>query len=112
MKTKALVIDYKYCTGCHTCEIACRNEKELSLDEWGIKLADMGPVELDGKWRWDYIPVPSQLCDLCEERMQAGEKPACVHHCLAQCLEVVDIEDIPEAFKRLGDGVTCFVPFK
>ncbi|RDB59319.1 oxidoreductase [Gordonibacter sp. 28C] len=112
MKGKALVVDFKYCTGCHSCEVACRNEKGIPLDEWGIKLADMGPAQLGGKWTWDYIPIPSQLCDLCTARIETGQKPACVHHCLAQCLEVVDIDDLPATLKQLGDGAACFVPFQ
>ena len=47
----------------------------------------MGPVKMRGEWLWDYVPVPSDLCDLCEERVSQGKKPACVHHCLAQCME-------------------------
>ena len=44
MKKHALLIDYKYCTGCHSCEVACRQEKGIeSQDEWGIKLAEFGP---------------------------------------------------------------------
>ena len=65
MKKHALIIDYKYCTGCHSCEIACRNEKQIkSQDEWGIKVTELGPEELGGKWYWNYVPVPSSLCDL------------------------------------------------
>ena len=35
---KAILIDYKYCTGCHTCEIACQKHLGLEPDKWGIKL--------------------------------------------------------------------------
>ncbi|MCI8468477.1 MAG: oxidoreductase, partial [Eggerthellaceae bacterium] len=43
MTTHALLIDYKYCTGCHSCEVACRQEKRIeSQEEWGIKLAEFG----------------------------------------------------------------------
>ncbi len=95
MKNKALVVDYKYCTGCHSCEVACRNEKDIPLEEWGIRLADNGPIKLGGTWRWDDVPMPTQLCDLCEDRLSEGKKPACVHHCLAQCLTVVALDELP-----------------
>ena len=26
MTQKALYIDYEFCSGCHSCEVACRNE--------------------------------------------------------------------------------------
>ena len=111
MKKHALVIDYKYCTGCHTCEVACRQEKHIEAqEEWGIKLNEMGPVKMRGEWLWDYVPVPSDLCDLCEERVSQGKKPACVHHCLAKCMEAVPLEDVPARMAELGGGVTCFMP--
>lgn len=110
MGQQALVIDYKYCTGCHTCEVACRNEKGLPFDQWGIKLSEMGPVKLEGKWMWNYVPVPSDLCDLCADRVAAGAKPACVHHCLAQCMEVVPIEALSQTMADRGKTAACFIP--
>ena len=109
MKEYALVIDYKYCTGCHVCEVSCENEHNIPLDEWGIKVNEMGPVKMKGKWMWDYVPVPSDWCDLCAERMAEGKKPACVLHCLASCMEVVPIEELGETMARLGAKSTCFV---
>lgn len=111
MKKRALLIDYKYCTGCHSCEVACRQEKNItSQEEWGIKLSEFGPERLNGEWYWNYVPVPSTLCDLCEDRIEAGKKPACVHHCLAKCMEAVELEKIPQRLDALGEGVACFIP--
>lgn len=110
MKSYALLIDYKYCTGCHSCEVACRQEKGLSLDEWGIKLTQFGPDSLNGKWQWNYLPTPSVLCDMCEDRIAAGKKPSCVHHCLAKCIEYVPVDDISATMKAKGDTVVCYIP--
>lgn len=111
MEKYALLIDYKYCTGCHSCEIACRQEKQIeSQEEWGIKFAEFGPERLNGEWYWNYVPVPSDLCDLCEDRIDAGQKPACVHHCLAQCMEAVTLKELPQKLDGLGKGVACFLP--
>lgn len=110
MEKHALVIDYKYCTGCHTCEVACRKEKGLSLDEWGISLSEQGPAELGGKWMWNYVPIPSSLCDVCAERLDRGEKPACAHHCLADCMKAVPISGVSAALVEAGDSVVCFIP--
>ena len=95
MSQYALLIDYKYCTGCHVCEVSCRKEHDIPLDEWGIKTNEMGPkkVSSTGKWIWDYVPVPSDLCDLCADRVAAGKKPRCVHHCLGACMELINVED-------------------
>ena len=112
MTTHALLIDYKYCTGCHSCEVACRQEKRIeSQEEWGIKLAEFGPEKMAGEWYWDYVAVPSSLCDLCADRIAEGKQPACVHHCLAKCMEAVTLEELPVRMAELGGkGVACFLP--
>ena len=108
MKDHALVIDYKYCDGCNSCILACRNAHKLPLDQWGIKVMEVKPEKLDGKWMWNYIPYVSPLCDLCEERVQEGKDPACVHHCLSQCMEMVALEDLPARLKELGEDVLVY----
>ena len=110
MSDYALLIDYKYCTGCHVCEVSCRNEHNIPLSEWGIKINEMGPVKMQGKWLWDYVPVPSDLCDLCAERVAEGKDPACVHHCLAACMELVPVEELSSAMAAHGKKVTCYIP--
>jgi len=110
MSEKALIIDYKYCTGCNSCEVACRNELGCSLEEWGIRITEQGPIEMGGKWVWNYIPVPTSLCDLCEGRIEKGEKPACVLHCLAACMEVVDLKDVGKRMSELGSSVVSYIP--
>jgi Fe-S-cluster-containing dehydrogenase component len=105
-----MLIDYKYCTGCHACELTCRNEHEIPLDQWGIKLAEMGPVQLNGKWMWNYVPVPSDLCDLCADRVAEGKKAPCEVHCLGACIEIVPIADVSAKIAEKGDTVSVFVP--
>ncbi|HCF70666.1 MAG TPA: oxidoreductase, partial [Syntrophomonas sp.] len=39
MSRNGLLIDYEYCTGCHSCEVACKKELELPKGKFGIKLA-------------------------------------------------------------------------
>lgn len=109
MSRNALVIDYKYCTGCHTCEVGCRKEKKLPVEEWGIRLTEHGPAMIDGQWMWNYVPVPSSVCDCCAERLEAGDKPYCVKHCLAQCMQVVAVEDLFRVLEELGNDVAVFV---
>ncbi len=112
MTQYAMIIDYKYCTGCHTCEVACRQEKQIeSQEEWGIKFAEFGPMRQGDEWYWDYVPVPSNLCDLCVDRIEEGKKPACAHHCLAKCMEVVSVDEVPARLTDLGaGGVAVFMP--
>ena len=110
MSDYAMLIDYKYCTGCHACEVSCRNTHNITLDEWGIKINEMGPVKMNGKWLWDYVPVPSDLCDLCEDRVAKGEQPTCMLHCLAACMELVKLEDVGQALATKGKKVVVYMP--
>lgn len=77
MAKTALLFNYEYCSGCKSCEIACRNHLRLGLGQWGMKVAEVKPFEVgDGnKMEWIYQPVPTKLCDGCEDRVAAGRSP-------------------------------------
>lgn len=88
MAEYGLLIDYDWCTGCHTCEVACQMEHSFSPDRWGIKLTEVGPWEYEPEtWQYTYMPVPTDQCDLCAKRTAEGKLPSCVHHCQAQCIK-------------------------
>ncbi len=78
-----LLIDYEFCTNCHTCEVACKKVLDLPVGQFGIKVLEDGPRQrsTDGKWEWTYIPLPTDLCDMCATRVAEGRLPSCVHHC-------------------------------
>jgi len=106
-----MLIDYSLCTGCKSCEVSCRKEKDLPLDEWGILVNQIGPKKLGGEWEWDYVPVPSRLCDLCAERQQEGKKALCELHCLANVIEILPMEDLAKRMAEIGHGkVSCYLP--
>lgn len=110
MSKYALVIDFKYCTGCHTCEVACRKEKNIPIEEYGIKVIRQGPIKLGGKWMYDFVPIPSNLCDVCTDRIEIGNDPACVQHCLSACMSAVPVEQIGAHIVDKGEKVACFIP--
>ena len=111
MSKKALLINYKYCSGCHSCEIACRNHLQCGLGKWGIKLTEIQPFEAHpGDWNWDYVPVPTKLCDQCAERVEAGEKPACVKHCQSFCLEYGSLDAMQKRAAELDHKVAVYLP--
>lgn len=111
MSQNGLLINYGWCTGCHSCEIACRNTNEIPLDQWGIKLAQIGPFKLTNeRTEWNYVPVPTSLCDLCVDRVAEGRKPACVHNCLAKCMEYGPLEELMKRMAEIGSKVNIFLP--
>jgi len=111
MSRNGLLINYGWCTGCHSCEIACRNSHGLPLDQWGIKLTQIGPFKIrEDKTEWNYVPVPTSLCDLCEDRVAQGRKPACVHNCLAKCMEYGPLDELMKRMDEIGSKVNVYVP--
>jgi Fe-S-cluster-containing dehydrogenase component len=84
MPRKGLLIEYEYCTGCHSCEVACKQEHQYPAGKWGIKLNEI--VTEGDRLRIDYIPFPTKYCDLCARRVNAGEQPACVKSCQASTM--------------------------
>ena len=53
---KGILVNYEYCTNCHSCEVACKKYLELSKGGFGIKVSEVGPFEYSaaekgpGKW--------------------------------------------------------------
>lgn len=92
-----LLIDYEFCTGCHSCEVACKKEHNLEHGDFGIKVFQYGPEEIaEDKWDYFFIPVPTALCDLCTERVDAGKLPTCVHHCQPKIMEFGPAEELAQ----------------
>ncbi|UWG99068.1 4Fe-4S binding protein [Dehalobacter sp. DCM] len=90
-----LLIDYDFCTGCHTCETACKVEHKLTHGQWGIKLSQDGPRKLEnGRYEFTYVPIPTSLCDLCEDLVKAGKFPTCVAHCQADVMSYGLVKDL------------------
>ncbi len=51
----ALVINTKGCFGCHTCEVACKQEHNLPVGLRFIKVYADDPREIEGKFQIRYI---------------------------------------------------------
>ena len=102
MAKYGLLIDYNYCTGCHSCEVACQQEHDFPVGKNGITVTEY-VYETFNKVRIDHLPFVTDLCDLCINRHQAGEIPSCVKHCQSQCMKfgylnqlVGEMEDRPK----------------
>ena len=84
MGAKGLLVDYEWCSGCHTCEVH-----------------EVGPWEYAPKtWQYSYLPAPTDQCDLCAGRVAKGHEPTCVKHCQAQVLKYGDLEDLAKELAR------------
>lgn len=97
---KGILINYEYCTGCHSCEVACRNELGLDHNEFGIKLTEIGPykyvtdINADTPYEWVYNPTITKACDMCRSRTDMGKMPSCVQACQAWCMYFGEVENL------------------
>lgn len=108
---KGILVNYEYCTNCHSCEVACKKYLELPKGEFGIKVSEIGPFEYSkgegtgkDRWEWSFIPALTKACNLCEDRVAKGKMPMCVQHCQAWCLEYGEVEDLAKKI----DGKTRY----
>lgn len=89
-----LLIDYEYCTGCHTCEIACAQEYGWPAGMGGIRIIEIVQQMPNEKAYLTFLPFPTELCILCRPRTKKGLSPACVTHCMANCMKYGKVEDL------------------
>ncbi len=95
MTRNGLLINYDYCTGCHSCEVACRVEHGFSDDEGGIAVKQVGPWEYAAdEFQYSFMPVITDQCDQCASRLEEGKDPTCVHHCQAQVMAYGNAADL------------------
>lgn len=108
MATKGLMIDYEYCCGCHTCEVACQKEHGYAVGQFGMKVSQTGPFTIEGAKRtvFDFVPIPTDLCDLCAKRTAKGELPSCVKHCQTGCMDYGSFDELIE--RSAGKKKTAF----
>lgn len=101
MERLGLLIDYEYCTGCHSCEVACQMEHELPPDRWGIKIAQIGPwsIGIDDA-EFSFVPMPTKLCNLCAERTVRGERPTCVKHCMSKVISYGPVSELSKELEK------------
>ena len=102
MARKGFLIDFEFCTGCHSCELACQQEKGLTFPNRGIVVTEVGPWPIDeatDTWQYAYCPVPTNECDLCASRVAAGKKPSCVQHCQAAVMTYGEVAELAKALE-------------
>lgn len=106
MAQYGLLVNYKFCSGCHTCELACQQENRFQPDQFGIEVNSIGPFPVGKKWQYDYYVTPTDYCTGCKDRVAKGKLPSCVHHCQAGVLETGPIDELVK--KMTHDKMALF----
>ena len=81
--------DMKKCIGCHSCEVACKNNKLLPAGPKPCQIMTVGPKMVGGVPRTSYVFIP---CFHCEE-------PWCLAACPTGAIQ-----------KRESDGIVFIAP--
>ena len=88
-----LLIDYEYCTGCHSCEVACAQEYQHKPGVRGIRVSRSSRNCPMAACIRTYFPFPTETCILCPHLTKEGLEPACAKHCMAACMKYGRIEE-------------------
>ncbi|MFC1892171.1 oxidoreductase [Thermodesulfobacteriota bacterium] len=109
MARYGMLIEYDYCTGCHSCEVACQQEHDYPVGKNGIKITEF-EYEVSDRIKVDYMPYFTDLCDMCAKRGSAGELPSCVKHCQSKCMKFGQVDELA---KEIGNQpkMVLFSPF-
>ena len=99
MSKNGLLIEYDYCTGCHSCEVACQQEHGYPAERYGITVTEHILKTLDGMSIY-YLPFPTDLCNLCSHRTKDDRRPACVKHCQASCMYVGPVSQLAQEMEK------------
>ena len=95
-----LLIDYEYCTGCYTCQVACCQEHGWEAGMSGMQVIEQVQKLPGGQAYLTFLPFPTELCVLCAARTKKGHQPACVQHCMAHVITWGRLEDLSRALGR------------
>ena len=97
-KRHGLLIDYEYCTGCYTCQVACAQEYRRPKDQIGMQVIETITMLPNGRPYLAFIPFPTENCTLCAGRTRKGLEPTCVKHCMANVIRHGPVEELAKDF--------------
>ena len=100
-----IVADLDLCTGCYACEVACKQENNVPAGIRWLKVNSIGPVELKGRARIDFVPMMTEGCKLCPHRLGRNLEPTCVVTCPTQALRFC--KNATELLAALQNGRRC-----
>ncbi|MFC1979093.1 oxidoreductase [Chloroflexota bacterium] len=106
MSDYGLLVDYEYCTACHACEVACKQEHRIEAGKTGgVKVVELLQELPSGGLDIINMPILTHLCYFCAPRIKNAQLPACVQHCLADCLKFGLLDDINKEVPRKRKAV-------
>ena len=90
-----MLIDYEYCSGCRTCEIACKQEYQRPEGKLGgVEVMEFIHTLPSGRLYLTNMPHFTKACVFCAGRVKKGLEPACVKHCMARVLTFDTLDNL------------------
>ncbi len=86
MVNVAFAVNTDYCSGCQTCQVACREINRVPFEERWLEVRKGAPTCVDGRLRLHYSHVPE--LDKCIDCVEQVESPYCQEVCPSHCLFV------------------------
>ena len=96
-----VTVDTKQCMGCRACIMACPYESRQFV--WDLKTyyEDQNATPFEKKKYVNFEKGTVAKCVFCIERIELGEKNACVHTCPANCRFFGDLDDPESEISKL-----------
>ncbi len=98
-----VLLNAERCTGCYSCQSACREINQVPLDEKWLEVIRRKPVIIDGEPQLYHLLAPAlDKCALCVER---ESPPLCERVCMASSLVIRPVEQLLPLLKTKGKWV-------
>jgi Fe-S-cluster-containing dehydrogenase component len=102
-KPIGMLLDAERCTGCYSCQSACREVNQVPFDEKWLEVVRRKPVKVDGDLTLYHLLAP--VLEKCAECVKHENPPLCMRVCMASCLYVAPLEELLPKLKEKGKWV-------
>ncbi len=91
-KPIGMLLDYEMCSGCYTCQTACRETNHYGYDEQWMQVIRRDPYFVDGKLRMYHLVAPS--LDKCAQCYENDPDTLCTKTCSSAALFVGPVDEL------------------